>query len=1247
MKIKILSLILIILGFGFHQATAQTVQYDNVHYGDNVILNHNFANDFVHWELVGAEAEDRFELFPSEHDNGQTLTYDGGNLIQIFSEPVEAEPGLSYLFRVHTRTSGSHGGGANMKLIFMDENDRVGEDWIFLPEDTQEFVYSELTMESPEGTTHLQVELATWHDNHTVEVDAVYVMHEVEEDEAEIAPFALLNPVNGAELLVAGQPADEVEINWETAVSDDAVTYTWHLDVRGGDFSNPIVSLPADNDGQDTRITLTLETIDQLLDDNGLSVGDVLEADWTVTAETDTEVVFADDPFSIDLERGVVEVLQIDSFVLQSPPDGTNLLVEGDFNDPVVITWERPAPYDEDLVFTWHLDQRGGDFSDPIVSLPADNNGNANEITLTLGAIDELLEANNLVVGDILEADWTVTAEFEDLVQFADEPFAIDLERGIIDIGIVPPPDDERMSLQPFPFAFNMDTDVVDWTLPTFWPFDGATLTRIENPDPSGLNESDFVLRYEKMEGAEPWAGFFYRLENPVQLTDNSVFRMKIWSPRSDIQAIMKLELVSGGSTDDQLADVTQSGEWIELEWDLSELDREVSWDMVTVILDMDFDNHPQGGDLHTWYLDDFALEGVGIAPRRYESISDLLENAELGEKSMLSNEVIVTFVAPNFRNQHYLSDETGAVLVDDTGEILSGLERGDGVTGFLFEYSEFRDVAQLLPLEDIDPSSSDNDLPYWESTLADLEYVGEPRLVRVQYVDFLDEGTFEQSTNYGIIDPTVDDPVTFRTHLGDSDVIGQPIPEGTRHVTGIVAEFEGNPQIYAAHYDLLEEIIRYEVVFNADMSQAADFDPDTYDVYIGGNLAGGWAQPGSDPQFRMEPVEDGSDIYTITLHLEEGNYDYKYFLIEDEPDWDMGEWPGDPNRTVTVTDDMEVNDIFGVQPDNIVARAQIIHNAADPAAASVDIYVNSELFVDELGFREATPFVDVPANTALDIAIYPAGADAGEADPVFSIEGVEFAFGETYSVIANGVLGDGFAANPDNVATDFNLFIIEDAPVSANEDEVNFFIWHGATDAPAVDVWVGDGPTLVEGAAYTGFTDVITVEAAEYPLYLGVEGSAGTGDALFEFAADLSGAAGSGAAILASGFLAPEDNQNGAEFGLLVALPDGTTMLLDALEPTSSEQFADQPETFRLEQNYPNPFNPTTNIEFSIPESSDVTLEVFNVQGQRVATLVNENRSAGVHTVEFDASNLSSGVYLYRIRAGGFNQVNKMMLVK
>ena len=116
----------------------------------------------------------------------------------------------------------------------------------------------------------------------------------------------------------------------------------------------------------------------------------------------------------------------------------------------------------------------------------------------------------------------------------------------------------------------------------------------------------------------------------------------------------------------------------------------------------------------------------------------------------------------------------------------------------------------------------------------------------------------------------------------------------------------------------------------------------------------------------------------------------------------------------------------------------------------------------------------------------------------------------------------------------------------------------------------------------------------------------------------------------------------------------DNGTILLDdftvgmvATGIAEEKRLGGTPRNFSLEQNYPNPFNPLTQISFSLPKSAHVSLEVFNTLGEKVTEIINENFSQGKHTVQFNASDLSSGVYFYRLRAGNFRQVKKMILMQ
>lgn len=88
-------------------------------------------------------------------------------------------------------------------------------------------------------------------------------------------------------------------------------------------------------------------------------------------------------------------------------------------------------------------------------------------------------------------------------------------------------------------------------------------------------------------------------------------------------------------------------------------------------------------------------------------------------------------------------------------------------------------------------------------------------------------------------------------------------------------------------------------------------------------------------------------------------------------------------------------------------------------------------------------------------------------------------------------------------------------------------------------------------------------------------------------------------------------------------------------------------PTEYRLVQNYPNPFNPSTTIKYDIPKNNQVTLKVYNSIGKEVSEIVNGFKQAGSYSVTFDASKLPSGVYFYKLQAGEYSQVNKMILIK
>ncbi len=224
-------------------------------------------------------------------------------------------------------------------------------------------------------------------------------------------------------------------------------------------------------------------------------------------------------------------------------------------------------------------------------------------------------------------------------------------------------------------------------------------------------------------------------------------------------------------------------------------------------------------------------------------------------------------------------------------------------------------------------------------------------------------------------------------------------------------------------------------------------------------------------------------------------------------------------------------------------ARVQVIHNSADPAAKFVDVYLDDALLLNDFKFRTATPYVDAPAGVPITIGIAPSTSDGPE-DAIATFT-YTLTADEKYVIIANGVLDPGaFAANPDGVSTGFNLFVKAGTREAAlDPNNLDFVFFHGSTDAPTVDAIARDVATVVDNAAYTDFTEYVSVPADKY--FIDVTPGDLPSTIVATSRAFLSNAGGAAAVIFASGFFDAAANPGGKALKLFYALPDGTVQQL------------------------------------------------------------------------------------------------------
>lgn len=292
------------------------------------------------------------------------------------------------------------------------------------------------------------------------------------------------------------------------------------------------------------------------------------------------------------------------------------------------------------------------------------------------------------------------------------------------------------------------------------------------------------------------------------------------------------------------------------------------------------------------------------------------------------------------------------------------------------------------------------------------------------------------------------------------------------------------------------------------------------------------------------------------------------------------------------------------------LSRVQVIHNSADAAAAQVDVYVNGDLAIDDFAFRTATEFIDLPANTVLEIGVAP-GNSTSVTDTIYNLTAT-LDSAETYVVIANGIVSTtGYTP-----AQDFRLSVYPGArEVANNSGNTDVLVMHGSTDAPTVDVR-NNSNVLVNDISFGNYaTNYLELPVADYIIDL-TDAMGSTTIASYTAPLQTLNLSGVALSVLVSGFVNPSNNSNGPAFGLYAALPTGGALV----QLPVFNSIASLGKVVKEMNIYPNPA--ADKVYFST-NFNDVKITVSDITGR---VLYN---SANFSGNSLDISGFSSGVYI------------------
>ncbi|MDG5766312.1 T9SS type A sorting domain-containing protein [Balneolales bacterium ANBcel1] len=663
-----------------------------------------------------------------------------------------------------------------------------------------------------------------------------------------------------------------------------------------------------------------------------------------------------------------------------------------------------------------------------------------------------------------------------------------------------------------------------------------------------------------------------------------------------------------------------------------------------------------------------------------------------------LNNEATFT-AGTDFRNTKFFQDNSGyGIQIDDIGEVIStSYNAGDNVAELVGTLGVFQEQLQLVPaLDPGAPVSTENIVTPVIRTLDNLTSDDQSRLVLVATVEFEDDGDAFGGGGFttDITDPSIEGfNGLFRNVFGESDITGSTIPSVPVNITGVIQENNNGLNLAPRS---LADIQPAEKTLTLTGTTGFRMLSTPVEVNLADFLSGIWTQgaddadaPNSSPTVFLwdNTATDGGDgnwnaVTNLGNTTVSAGTGFLVYVYEDDDPTEEGVTGGFP-KTLSVT---------GIE--NQASVEPTINSNTDGFTLLGNPFAETVAF-DDLDMENFTGVAyvwDVNDETGVDAT--------GETDPGagswktwsgpgnggeltnghiapfqgFFVQNNDTEAGTvTFTEAAKQGNTDGFLGKQ----TSRDIVRLELEGSGMRNSTWLSFREHGALervygDAQQLAPLSADFAILATEKAGSLFDISILPEPEEsFEIPLRVQASrSGTYtitatdvDLAFQMPLMLENRRSGERIPIEQGMTysfdievpaakRPVEGPESLQPRPMTALAEadnaaGPDLYIVAGEPLNTDQPGEVPVALELAQNYPNPFNPVTIIGYALPENSDVRLAVYDLLGRQVATLVNERQSTGRYQVSFDASELSSGIYIYRLEAGSHTLTRRMTLVK